>query len=288
METRALKIPLPIQGKMTKKKIRSLLNVLQKTLSNNEFEKAYQEEELPKNETALWKEKFLSWQKVQEKEFMKMIDDFNATSTRPLFTFALETPSIQAAIQNPSSPFLALEAAKSGNIFKLEDGTLSLLPQESIASIKEKVKSMETHPLKFSENERDLMESQKKMHFAIGQIPKSKILEALELLTQKNQSSAPVDVVNRIEIFLPKVKNKNLSLVKGTISFKFEEKHIQGTRFVELKSTIKCDNQEKTRTTRYELKEKEKADRKFHSMLESKQFERDLLLAKSEFINAYL
>lgn len=93
---------------------------------------------------------------------------------------------------------------------------------------------------------------------------------------------------------LPVTDNEGLgkidlnSLAEKGWTLSFDEKKIDGKRFLQMNATIKADGNKRTRTTLYPLKEGQTMNDKLIDLESTHHLERDLLLAKSEFFDAFV
>ncbi|MEZ5314765.1 MAG: hypothetical protein R3E91_00920 [Chlamydiales bacterium] len=131
METRAMRLPIPIGGALTKTNARKLFQLLEETAcSPKGFDKKYEELSLPQEQKEEIKTAFIQWEKEAVKTFNQVTADFNQTKMRDAFTFLREEPQVVAALNHPEETTLLLEVIKGQNLSQLPNGHLSLLPPE--------------------------------------------------------------------------------------------------------------------------------------------------------------
>ncbi len=248
METRRMRLELPFSGRMTVTRARKLLMVLEETVkSPTEFDKAYEKAGLESADKERIKKAFTEWEAKSTEELGKVLFDFNATETRPVFTYVRENPRMATAISNPRSLSNALEAASGGNIFLMKNGRLSLLPEEI---------------------------PQPKM----GQIDPIELGSAVEALLKSGKA----------DLTLPKRLTGQIFFETGELSFSHYQEQVDEIQIVWLETKIARGSETITRKTAYILREGETASAKLEEIANSGQFERDLLLAKAEFIDAHV
>lgn len=219
LETRCIRLPLPLTEK-------SQLPLLESAVENPGYIDTM---DLPP-ET---KQQFKVFSKQLNREMGRCVFDFNTT---PPFRFAKE--DMAKAIRNPESTPLLIQAAKKGSIFLLQDGSLSLLPQECANHV-------------------------------IGQINKREFHEISQAILENGKTT----------LLLP---NKN-----GEISFVSSETEVRGQKFLRLETKIVVGEKEHTRVSLYPLDNKSIKEKQ-KELAGSRRLQRDILLAKSEFMHAHL
>lgn len=233
METRTMHLELPISGKMTKTEARKRLYVLEKVLEGKgKFDEAFAQSGLPETEKESLRKTFFEWEEKAVQEFGEMNADFNPTDSRPVFAFAREKSEGKDSI----------EIATMRNIFRLQDGSLSLLPPEKADPI-------------------------------IGQISKDELRKALK---------------EPISVSLPVQEAEKITQKDGKLSVSYKEDKIEEKPVIWIETTITRGEDAVTRKTLYILNEQQSATEKLEEITSSGLLERDLLLAKAEFIDAYV
>lgn len=245
----ALPLPLTTKESMLKKEVEVYLSLLNAGMGGEEsFRIAAEQSGLSEESAAKMKEKFNEWSKEAETKFAELIFDFNATDTRPAFSYAREIPAVKAAIENPKSLELAVESAKTKNLFVIEKGKLSLLPPE--------------------------IKKQK----AIGEISNEELTQAQALLL--GQRDAPISMQ------LPIKFEGEIEIGKGTLSFESRETSVtQSTnQWIELDTIIEYEGIRSVYSTIYEIQPGETREERLKRLVQSPLFQGDLLLAKAEYM----
>ena len=241
METRSVRVPLPVNGRMTVGEARSQLQLLIEVVHNpKRFDDTYAQLRLPSEKKEELREKFTEFDRTVGIELGRALSDFNTTPQRARESSVRENPTIAAFIANPSAQ-TALEAAKTKNLFLLEDGTLSLLPG------------------KVGESHRDM-----------GTLSPTELRDATQLLLKGSHNSIP------------------LQSPKGaTLQLKTHRENIDGKLpYLIMETSITVEGKTVTRKSYYSLTGKTVKSLK-QEIIDSKLFERDLLLAKAECLEKY-
>ncbi len=243
METRHLYAPFPFEGNMTQTEARHLLKLLEDAIASpKRFAETYAALKLDPQLQSSRKETFLAWIDTLEREYAKVLFDFNPTPTRPTMSFALETKESQAALEQPQNVAAAVEVVKARNIY-LVDGKLSLLPKAIAQS-----------------------------HQVMAMIAPQELSDSTQLLL--GQKSGAIDIAITPQL-------------TARVSLKTEPKQFSDIKGIQLETTVEGDKTKLTRTTLYLLKPGQTPDEKINEIIASRLFERDLLLAKAEFIGAH-
>lgn len=128
METRRIRVPLPIPGRTTLGEVNKQLEILKRVINDpDQFDDACAQLGLVEVKEAL-REPFIEFSEQWGEALGQALGDFNSTATRPKESTARAQPENAASIAHPNSKGYAVESAKMHNLFLLQDGTLSLIP----------------------------------------------------------------------------------------------------------------------------------------------------------------
>lgn len=243
METRSLYLPLPFKGKMTHTQARRSLELLREAINGPKaFDESYEKLKFDPQLKEEMQKTFLEWASYANQEFWKLTLDFNPTPTRPVMSYALETPAAQEALRHPLDPAKAIEVAKAKNIY-LVDGRMSLLPKPLAAN----------HP-------------------QIAQIAPSELRESVQLL--KGAKTQPIAL-------------RLTSTRTAAVTLDVQLTDYRKTPAIQLNITFREGSEVHTRTTTYLLEDNQNMRDRLNEVVASGLFERDLLLAKAEFLGEH-
>ena len=130
METRLIRLPFPVGKKMTVKEAKTLISDLKQfiSMSDKSFKAAYPRYPHLK--------KFRQFVEMGEEAFIQAQVDFHAAPGRPAGSFAREKKATRAFLKKPNLK-TALAAITDRSIYRLKNGSLSLLPQEKLEGFEE-------------------------------------------------------------------------------------------------------------------------------------------------------
>ena len=255
METRRVRLPLPIQGRMTIGEARKQLEILKEVVNDPQrFDKACEKVGIVEGKGAL-RQPFVEFSEQVGVALGQALGDFNSTPTRPKGTMANTQPENAAVIAHPQSQGYAIESAKKHNLFRLQDGTLSLIPS-----------------------------GPGEKHRGIGTLSPTELSQATAVLLGKKTEGVQID--------MPAAATDDTRLTSAQLFLNIAEETIEGKPFLVAETTISLDGKTSKRTTYYEV---QRIQGKLESgqdvktrIISSGLWERDLLLAKATFLEEHL
>ena len=255
METRRVRMPLPIGGRITVGEARKQLEILKLVVKDpNLFDEACKNAGIVEGKEDL-RQPFIEFSQQLDVAFGQALGDFNSTPTRPRGTTANTQPENAAVIAHPQSQGYAIESAKKHNLFRLQDGTLSLIPSGP------------------GEN-----------HRGIGTLSQIELNQTTDVLLGKQTGG--------VQIQVPAEATDDAALTSAPLSLNIVEETIEEKPFLVAETTISLDGKTTKRTTYYAFR---KIQGKFESsedvkkrIINSGLWERDLLLAKATFLEEHL
>ena len=259
METRAVRLNLPIDENLTIGDTRKQLVLLQDFVGMPQrFASEFAKSGLPEGDKERLHQKFAHFDQELTTIFGQALGDFNSTPTRPKETSARQQPANAAGIRNPDSPAFAIESAKLRNLFLLTDGALSLIPS-----------------------------GPGEQHRGIGTVSQQELEQAAQVFKQEIDSTS---------LTIPENAAKASTLKQATLSISSHAQElIEGIPYLIVNATIQLGEKTTTYTSYYECMRIEKEPESRETPEEVKQriiasrlFERDLLLAKATFIEQHV
>jgi hypothetical protein len=257
METRTVRVELPISGKMKVGDAKKQLELLQHVVGvPQNFDDVFEYLNLPLEQKETLRNKFLPFSKRIATIFQRNLQDFNSTPTRPRESTSRSDPTNVNAIQNPDDPFYSLEAAKLRNLFLLDDKRLSLIPS-----------------------------GPGELHKQIGTLSDDEYANASKILLGK-LTATPL-VVPELD------QNDVVTFKDATLSIHVKEEPVQTTSgfrsFPTVEFVITKDGQTTKRKVYYDYsREGQTLEELKQEIIDSRLFERDLLLAKSAFMEEHV
>jgi|GEM_PF-3442829 len=257
METRAVRVALPISGKMTVKEAKKQLKLLQHVVGVPEaFDGVFEDVDLPLEQKETLRNKFLAFSKRIATIFQRNLQDFNSTPTRPRESTVRSDPTNVNAIRDPDSSFFALQSAKQRNLFLLNDKTLSLIPS-----------------------------GPGEIHKQIGTLSDDEYINASKIL---------LGTLTSTPLVMPELdENEDVEFKDATLSIHVSEEKLQTSKglrpYPTVEYVITRDGQTTKRKVYYDYsQEGQTLEGLKQEIINSQLFKRDLLLAKSAFMEEHV